>query len=132
MPETPPRCVPGTWPSLIFSCGAGPEDGRENGNTEGKLGLHEVGSESSACFGLYRVDAEGLGRKLLLTPPPAASNPQETPEKQAVRTVTASHTMLTLQALSSSLTAGTAKRGCLGQGLWHFPPNGRVHYRRCT
>ena len=31
-------------------------------------------------------------------------------------TVTASHKILTLQALSSSLNAGTAKRGCLNRG----------------
>ena len=43
------------------------------------------------------MDAEGLGRRLLLTPwrPPTA------PEKQTVGTVKASHKMLTLQALSS-------------------------------
>ena len=41
--------------------------------------------------------------------------------------------MLSLQALSSSLNAGTAKRGFLGQGkalgdLWQsVPQNGRVH-----
>ena len=42
------------------------------------------------------MDAEGLGRKLLLTP---SSDPRGTPEKQAVGTVTASHRMLTLQAI---------------------------------
>ena len=40
--------------------------------------------------------------------------PLTTPGKQTVGTVTASHKMLSLQALSSSLNAGTAKRGCLG------------------
>ena len=59
------------------------------------------------------MDAEGLGRKLLLTP---SDGPRRAPEKQTVGTVTASHKMLTLQALSSSLNAGTAKRGRLGQG----------------
>ena len=39
-----------------------------------------------------------------------------TPEKQTVGTVTASHKMLSLEALSSSLNAGTAKGGCLGRG----------------
>ena len=34
----------------------------------------------------------------------------------ASRTVTASHKILTLQALSSSLNAGNAKRGCLSRG----------------
>ena len=43
-------------------------------------------------------------------------NPPKFPEKQTVDTVTASHRMLSLQALSSSLNAGTAKRGFLGQG----------------
>ena len=49
------------------------------------------------------MDAEGLGCKLLLTP-------SVTPEKQPVGVVTASHKMLTLQALSNSLNAGTAKK----------------------
>ena len=59
------------------------------------------------------MDAEGLGRKLLLTPPLATPN---SPEKQTVGTVTVSHKMLTLQAPSSSLNAGTGKRDCLIQG----------------
>ena len=59
------------------------------------------------------MDAEGLGRKLLLTP---SADPRRTPEKQTLGTVTASHKMLTLQALSSSLNAGTAKGGCVGRG----------------
>ena len=54
------------------------------------------------------MDAEGLGRKLLLTP---SGDPRTAPpEKQTVGTVTASHKMLTLQALWSSLNANTAKR----------------------
>ena len=66
------------------------------------------------------MDAEGLGRKLLLTP---SGDPRRTPEKQVVGTVTASHKMLTLQALSSSLNAGTTKRGCLGRGeAFGYPP----------
>ena len=52
------------------------------------------------------MDAGGLSRKLLLTPP---GNSRQTPEKQTVGTVTASHKMLSLQALSSSLNVGTAK-----------------------
>ena len=64
------------------------------------------------------MDAEGLGRKLLLTP---SGNPRGAPEKEALGTVTASHQMLTLQVLSSSLNARIAKRGCL------VPQNGRVH-----
>ena len=58
------------------------------------------------------MDAEGLGRKLLLTP---SGDPRRPPEKQTKGTVTASHKMLTLQALSSSLNAGTAKGGWLGK-----------------
>ena len=46
--------------------------------------------------------------------PPLAT--PENPEKQAVGTVTPSHKMLNLQALSSSLNAGTAKRGWRGRG----------------
>ena len=57
------------------------------------------------------MDAEGLGRKLLLTP---SGDPRRTPEKQTMGTVTASHKVLTLQALSNSLNAGTAKGG----GVW--------------
>ena len=59
------------------------------------------------------MDAEGLGRKLLLTFP---GDPRRTPEKQTLGTVTASRKMLTLQAFSSSLNAGTAKGGCVGRG----------------
>ena len=60
-----------------------------------------------------QMDAEGLGRKLLLT---LSGDPCRAPEKQTVGTVTASHEILTLLALSSSLKAGTVKRGCLGWG----------------
>ena len=60
-----------------------------------------------------QMDAEGLGGKLLLI---RSGEPRRAPEKQTVSTVTASHKMLTLQALSSSLNAGTAKKGCLGRG----------------
>ena len=60
------------------------------------------------------MDAEGVGRKLLLTP---SSDPRRTPEKQTVGSVATSHKMLTLQALLSSLNTGTAKRGCLGRGV---------------
>ena len=62
------------------------------------------------------MDPKGLGRKLLLTP---SGDTLRTPEKQTVGTVTASHRkqkMLTLDALSSSLNAGTAEGGCLGRG----------------
>ena len=56
---------------------------------------------------------EGLGRKQLLT---LLETPGKCPEKQTVGTVTASDEMLTLQALSRSLKAGTAKRGNLDRG----------------
>ena len=94
---------------------------------------------ASVCLiNTKQMDAEGLGRKLLPTP---SSDPRRAPEKQTVGTVTASHKMLTLQALSSSLIAGTARGGCLGQGEAFgcppavCPPNGRddprpfAHYR---
>ena len=42
--------------------------------------------------------------------------PSENPEKQTVGPVTASHKILTLQALLSSLNAGTAKRGGFSRG----------------
>ena len=77
-----------------------------------------------------QMGAEGLGRKLPLTP---SSDPPRTPEKQTVGTLPASQNMLTLQALSSSLHAGAAKGGCLGRGeafgcpLAVCPQNGRVH-----
>ena len=64
-------------------------------------------------FYTKQMGAEGLGRKLLLTP---SGDPRRTPEELTVGTVTASHKMPTLQALSSSLNAGTAKRGCLARG----------------
>ena len=78
------------------------------------------------------MDVEGLGRKLLLTP---SGDLRRAPEKQTVGTVTASCKMLRLQALSSSLNASTAKRGCLGRGeafgalRQSVPQNGRVHLR---
>ena len=84
----------------------------------------------NGSFFSEQMDAEGLGRKLLLTP---SGDPCRTPEKQTVGTVTACQKMLTLQALSSSLNAGAAKGGCLGRGeasgaLWQsVPQNGRVH-----
>ena len=59
-----------------------------------------------------QMDADGLGRKLLLTP---SRDLRRAPEKQTVGTVTVSHKMLTLQALLSSLNAGPAKRSGLGQ-----------------
>ena len=84
-----------------------------------------------ASFYTEQMDAEGLGCKLLLT---TSRDPCRTPDKQTVGTVAASQNMLTLQALSSSLYAGAAKGGCLGQGkafgcppAKSVPQNGRVH-----
>ena len=74
------------------------------------------GRSSSVRFSLIyteQMDAEGLGRKLLLTP---SGDPRGTPEMQTVSAVTASPKMLTLQALSSSLNAGAAKGGCPSRG----------------
>ena len=52
-----------------------------------------------AHFYTKQMDAEGLGRKLLLTPSPATL---EMPETQIVGPLNISRKMLTLQALSSS------------------------------
>ena len=52
------------------------------------------------------MDAEGLGRKLLLAP---SGDRRRAPEKQTVGTVI-SHKRLTLQALSSSLNVGQGKK----------------------
>ena len=68
---------------------------------------------SAICWvNLYRAHGcGGFGSQTAADPP---SIPRKTPEKQTVGSVPASHNMLT-QALSSSLNAGTAKRGCLGR-----------------
>ena len=77
-----------------------------------------------------QMDAEGLGRKLLLTP--LWWHPKN-PWKADCRYSDSISQMLTLQALSSPFNAGTAKRGDLGRGkalgdLWQsVPPNGRIH-----
>ena len=57
----------------------------------------------------------GFGSQTAADPPPPR-RPSETSEKQTVAIVAASHEMLILQALSSTLSSGTAKRGCLGRG----------------
>ena len=68
---------------------------------------------------LYRANGRGgFGSQTAADP---SGDPHRTPElkkkeKQTVGTVTAFHNMLTLQALPSSLNAGTAKGGCLGRG----------------
>ena len=77
------------------------------------------------------MDAEGLGGKLLLTHLVTPAEPLKS--RPWVGTVTASHRTLTLKALSSSLNAGTAKRGCLGRVealgclLAICPQNGHAH-----
>ena len=79
-----------------------------------------------------QMDAECLGRKLLLT---LSGDPCRTHEKQTVGTVTASQNMLrqlSLQALSSSLNAGRAKGGCLGRGeAFGCPPAAHSPERLC-
>ena len=61
-------------------------------------------------------------------------DPRRAPEKQTVGTVTTSHKMLTLQALSSSLNAGALQREAalaeerlLGDLRQSVPQNGLVH-----
>ena len=78
-------------------------------------------------FYTKQMDVEGLGRKLLLTP---SGDPCRTPEKQTVGTVTASHKMLTLQALSMPALqrgAAWAEERLLGALRQSVPQNGRVH-----
>ena len=72
------------------------------------------------------MDAEGLGRKLLLT---RSSHPCRTPEKQIVGTVTATQKMLSLQALSSSLNAGAAKGGLPEPRRGFWVPSGSLSPR---
>ena len=74
-----------------------------------------------------------MGRKLLLTPQATPGGPHE---NQTVGTVTASHKMLALQALSSSLSmpalqreAAWAEERLLGDLRQSVPQNGRVHLR---
>ena len=61
------------------------------------------------------MDAEDLGRKLLLT---LSRDPRRTPEKQIVGTVAASHKMLTLQALSSSQCRHHTEAWAKERGFW--------------
>ena len=83
-------------------------------------------------FYTEQMDAEGLGRKLLLTP---SGDPRRAPEKQTVGNVTTSHKMLSLQALSSSLNAGGLpgpRRGSFGCPPAVCPPKRPrpfAHYR---
>ena len=66
----------------------------------------------SKIAGLHR--ANGRGRFGSQTAAETPRDPQKTPEKQTVGTVAASHKMFSLQALSSSLNASTAKKSRLG------------------
>ena len=89
--------------------------------TEPKLtSWARVMSSEKETIGAEQMDVEDLGRKLLLT---NSGDPCRTPEKQPVGTVTASHKMLTLQALSSSLNAGTARRAAWAEER-HLVPSG--------
>ena len=83
---------------------------------------------------VYRANGrQGLGSQTAADTPFTPGEPQKTPQKQTLGTVTKSNDMLTLQALSSSLNSGTAKRGCLGRGKavgdlqQSVPQTGRVH-----
>ena len=72
-----------------------------------------------------QMDAEGLGRGLLLTP---LGTPPKVPKKQTAGTVTASHNMLTLQAMPAlQREALRAKERLLGDLRQSVPQNGRVH-----
>ena len=78
----------------------------------------DKGHELQKTFYTEQMDAEGLGRKLLLTP---SGDPRKAPEKQTVGTVTASHKMLTLQAPLSELSQCQHwKEGLSGpsRGVW--------------
>ena len=89
----------------------------------------------SALFFLYKIPRQSRPEALLSRPSKwtrrvwvanccwPRRRPSENPEKQPVGTVTASHKILTLQALSSSLNSGTGKRGCLSRGkAFESPP----------
>ena len=86
---------------------------------------------SNIFYSIYteQMDAEGLGRKLLLTVIELltlSGSPRRAPEKETVGTVRASHKMLTLQALSGSLNVGTAKRGLPGPRRGFWVPSGSL------
>ena len=77
------------------------------------------------------MDAEVLGRKLLLTP---SGDPRRTPEKQTVGTVTASQNMLSLRKHFRALSMPALQRGAawaeerlLGALRQSVPQNSRVH-----
>ena len=69
----------------------------------------------------------GFGSQTAADP---SGDPRRAPEKETVGTVTASHKMPTLQALSSALNAGLQKGAAwadLGVLRQSVPQNGRVH-----
>ena len=77
------------------------------------------------------MDAEGLGRKLLLIP---SGDPHRSPEKQTAGTVAASHQMLSPCKHFRHLSMLALQRGAawaeerLSGALWQsVPQNGRVH-----
>ena len=73
--------------------------------------------EEHLTVNLYRANGRGgFGSQTAADP---LATPEKPPEKQTACSVRASHKLLTLQALSSSLNAGTGKRG--------VPQNGRIH-----
>ena len=81
------------------------------GFKERPIGILRAGSGKQ---NLDRANGRGgFGSQTAADPP---ATPREPLENLTVGTVTASHKTLTLQALSSSLNASTAKRGCLGRG----------------
>ena len=75
-----------------------------------------------AFYHTEQMDAEGLACKLLLSP---SGDPCRAPEKQTVGTVTASHKMLTLQALSSS-QCRHCKEGLPGPRRSFWVPSGSL------
>ena len=79
-----------------------------------------------------QMDAEGLGRRLLLTP---SSDPRRAPEKQTVGTVTASQKMLSLQAFSLPVLqrgAVWAEERLLGAVCSPERPRPFTYHRECT
>ena len=96
-------------------------DGSFGGLSAATFSASDFSAES-----LYRANGRGgFGSKIAADP---FCDPRRTHEKQTVGSVTASQTVLTLQALSSSLNTGAAKRGCLGRGEG-FGPSGSLSPR---